>query len=301
MKRLALIPFAAAVALSMGCSSGDDDSGSKGCTKDTDCVNGRICESGTCKDPGSGGSGGTGGTSSGTGATGGTSSGTGGSTGGSSSSTGGSSSSTGGSSSSTGGTSNGSGGSGAKGGTGGSGASGGSSAGTGGTGGSSAGAGGACTDSDPVLCPDADNTSLCINGSYETFTCEYFCTTFGFTSGPCEVSMDASGMDTSGCQCAEVTDLPCANGVSAYCACAEGTSTPCSDYDALNYYVQCHVNDPSTQDDTDFLKCLGMQGTTDSTGQTTIDCSAAATACGATPSGAGGMGGASGTAGTPSQ
>lgn len=299
MKRLAFIPFAASVAFSMGCSSGDDDSSSTGCTKDTDCINGRICDSGTCKDPGTGGSGATS-----SGATGGTSNGTGGSTGGTSSATGGTSSTTGGTSSATGGTSSGTGGSGAKGGTGGSGASGGSSAGAGATGGSSAGAGGACTDTDPVLCPDADNTSLCVNGSYETFTCEYFCTTFGFTSGPCEVSMDSSGMDTSGCQCADVTDLPCANGVSAYCACLEGSTTPCTDYDLLTYYVQCHLNDPSMQDNNDFLKCLGMQGMTDSTGATTIDCQAAGMACGATASGSGGMsgtGGASGAAGTPSQ
>jgi hypothetical protein len=306
IKRLAFIPFAA-LAFASGCSSGDDDS--KGCTKDTDCVNGRICESGTCKDPG--GILGSGGTD---GSTGGTSNGTGGSTGGTSNGAGGTSSASGGTSNGTGGsgakggTSSGTGGSGAKGGTsngtGGSGATGGSSAGASGTGGSSAGAGDACTDTDPVLCPDANDTSVCINGSYETFTCDYFCAAFGFTTGPCEVSTDSSGMDTSGCACADVTDQPCANGVSAYCACVEGSTTPCTDYDRLDYYVQCHLNDPSTQDDTDFLKCLGMQGTTDSTGATTIDCQAAAMACGATPSGTGGasgMAGASGSAGTPSQ
>jgi len=299
IKRLAFIPFAA-LAFASGCSSGDDDS--KGCTKDTDCVNGRICDSGTCKDPG--GILGSGGTD---GSTGGTSNGAGGSTGGTSNASGGTSNATGGSGAK-GGTGNGTGGSSAKGGTGngtsGSGATGGSSAGASGTGGSSAGAGDACTDTDPVLCPDANDTSVCINGSYETFTCDYFCAAFGFTTGPCEVSTDSSGMDTSGCNCADVNDLPCANGVLAYCACAEGTPTPCTDYDKLNYYVQCHLNDPSTQDDTDFLKCLGMQGMTDSTGATSIDCPAAAMACGATPSGTGGasgMAGASGSAGTPSQ
>ena len=286
IKRLAFIPFAA-LAFASGCSSGDDDS--KGCTKDTDCVNGRICDSGTCKDPGGIlGSGGTGGS------TGGTANGTGGSTGGTSSASGGTSSGTGGSGAK-GGTGSGTGGSGAKGGTsngtGGSGASGGSSAGTSGMDGSSAGAGEACTDTDPVLCPDANDTSVCINGSYETFTCDYFCAAFGFTSGPCEVSMDPDGTDTSGCKCPDVLDHACLNGVFAYCACIADSPMPCTDSDQVSYYVQCYLNDPSTQGDTDFLKCLGMQGMTDSMGATTIDCQAAGTACGATPAGTGGAGG----------
>jgi hypothetical protein len=116
------------------------------------------------------------------------------------------------------------------------------------------------------------------------------------------VSTDSDGADTSGCTCPDATDLPCADGVSAYCACVEDSSTPCTDYDRLNYYVQCHLNDPSTQADTDFLKCLGTQGMPDSTsGMTVIDCEAAGTACGATPAGTGGMSGTGGAAGSPAQ
>jgi hypothetical protein len=292
IKRFAFIPFAASVAFAPGCSSGDDDS-SKGCTKDTDCIDGRVCDNGTCKDPGGilGSGGTTGGTSNGTGGTtGGTSNGTGGSTGGTSNGTGGT----------TGGTSNGTGGSGAKGGTGGStggsGGSGGSSAGTSGTGGGASGAGGACTSNDPILCPSSDSTSICVNGSYETFNCDYFCTTLGFPTGPCTAP--------NGCACdtSAPSDQACNDGVSVYCTCVQDSTMPCDssdpNNDPLGFYIQCHVNDPTNQADDDFLRCLGMQIMTDSSGNQSIDCQAAGTTCGATSSGTGGSGGMGGMSGT---
>ena len=76
VRRLSFIPLGLALGLAQGCfstTSSDDDGG---CTKDTDCASGRICEMKTCvPNPiigsgGSGGASGSGGTS-GTGGTGG--------------------------------------------------------------------------------------------------------------------------------------------------------------------------------------------------------------------------------------
>jgi hypothetical protein len=86
-RALAVVLAAAALPLACSSKSGDDDSA--GCTKDTDCRGGRICELGACvDDPASSG---------GSGASGGTGSGTGGSTSGASGSAGKGGSGTGGS------------------------------------------------------------------------------------------------------------------------------------------------------------------------------------------------------------
>jgi hypothetical protein len=282
--RKSFIPFlvCAAASLAQGCftTKCDDDSSSKGCTKDTDCAAGRICNNGTCMNEGdsSGGSSGSGSILSG--GTGGTGTGTGGSgnangTGGSKGGTGGSS--TGGSANATGGTSGTS---------------------TGGTAGASGGSAGACAETDPATCPSADSMTFCLNGAETTLTCDYFCTTLGFTSGPCE--------DGYGCQCGDPTDDACANGVNAYCSCISGTSTPCDPNDPNNdpvtFYVDCHANAPSEQEFNDFLKCFGTQLPSGSMLSTSI-CQNAAVACGATPpdgtAGAGGTGGSAGAPPTP--
>jgi hypothetical protein len=271
VRRFAFIPFFVSAALAQGCfstgSGGDDDSSSSssGCSKDTDCNSGRICENKVCIDDpkltGSGATGGTSGSGTGGSATGGTSaSGTGGkATGGTSGSgTGGTGDATGGTGGSgTGGSATGgSGGKGGSGGTGGTGGTTGGAAGASGTGGGAAGAGGACTDTDPILCPSADSMSLCISGAYQDFTCDYACTTLGFLTGPCS--------EPNGCACGDTTDTDCNNGVNAFCSCVAGSTMPCdatntADFDPTTLYVDCHINDPANQMNTDFLICLGKQ------------------------------------------
>ncbi len=281
--RKSFIPFVVCVAASLaqGCftTKGDDDDSSKGCTKDTDCAAGRICNNGTCmnQDDVSGGTGG----SSGSGSI--LSGGTGG----------------------TGISSGGSGTGGSKGGSGGSATGGSANAGSGGTSGSSnggtagadtGGSAGMCSESDPATCPSTDSMTFCLNGAETTLTCDYFCTTLGFTSGPCEADY--------GCQCGDTTDQPCTDGVNAYCSCVSGTSKPCDqndpNNDPLTFYVDCHANDPSQQADNDFLKCLGMQLPSGTMLSTSV-CQDAAVACGATPPdrGTGGSGGTGGSAGAP--
>jgi hypothetical protein len=271
--RKSFIPFVIGVAASLaqGCftTKGDDDSTTKGCTKDTDCAAGRICNNGTCmnQDVATGGSSGSGSIlSGGTGGSG-TSSGGSGNAG-----TGGSKGGSGGSGNATGGTAN---------------------AGSGGA--STGGTSGMCSDSDPPTCPTADSMTFCPNGTETTLTCDYFCTTLGLTVGPCE--------DGYGCQCGDPTDQPCVDGVNAYCSCVSGSSQPCDSNDPANdplsFYVECHANDPADQENVDFLKCLGMQLPAN-TMLSTMVCQNAAEACGATPpSGTGGTGGTGGSAGSP--
>lgn len=238
--RKSFISFVIGVgALAQGCfTTKSDDDSSKGCTKDTDCAAGRICNSGTCMDANSSGGSGAGGT-----------------------------------------------GAILSGGTGG-----GSGAASGGTSGTSA----TCSSSDPITCPTADSMTLCLNGTEQTLTCDYACTTLLIrATGPC--------VDPDGCNCGDPLDTACSDGVDAYCSCVSDSSTPCDPNDPNNdptsFYLGCHANDPSDQEDTDFLKCLAMQVMTDSSGNGTIDCQAAATACSPPDASTGGSGGTGGTAG----
>ncbi|HTQ06837.1 MAG TPA: hypothetical protein VMI54_23430 [Polyangiaceae bacterium] len=268
--RSSFIPFAACIAaLAQGCfttSKGDDDS-SKGCTKDTDCLDGRICNNGTCMNPDTGGTGGTGAILSG--GTSGTTSGTSGTSG---------TGTKGGTGGSTGGTGSGVGG----------------ASGTSGT--SSGGTSGMCSATDPATCPTTDSMTFCNNGSELTLTCDYFCSTLGFKTGPC--------MDGYGCECGDATNQECSDGVNAYCQCVSDSSMPCDqndpNNDPLTFYYNCQAASQTAaqQQDTDFLKCLAMQITTDSSGQMSIDCGAAATACEPASGGAAGMGGTGGGGGS---
>jgi hypothetical protein len=224
--RWSVFPVVVCFALAQGCGSGDDDSSSGGCTKDTDCINGRVCESGKCTDVGAviGGSSGSAGTSGGSTAKGG---------------------------------SGGQGGSGGSSGTSGTSGQGGSSSGSGGTGGTS-GTAGMCSDSDPVTCPTADSMTLCVDGALETDTCDSFCTGIGFPTGPC--------MEPDGCECDfnTMTDATCTDVMNTYCSCLDFTTSPCTntpDTTDPNYvalyppfiYAICHQN---VSEDATFLRCL---------------------------------------------
>ncbi len=158
----------------------------------------------------------------------------------------------------------GSGGSSGTSGTGGTAGSGGSA--TGGTAGST---GIPCDEGDPILCPSADDMSLCIDGSYQTLDCVAACAGRGFEGGPCA--------EPKGCACGFPTDAACELGVNAFCACVEGTDTPCDASDAvtapLDLYLTCHLGDPL--ESAQFLSCLGDH--VDAAGN--IDCQAAVDAC----------------------
>jgi hypothetical protein len=137
---------------------------------------------------------------------------------------------------------------------------------TGGTGGST---GVRCDESDPILCPSAEDMSLCINGTYQTLDCETACGEVGFEAGPCA--------EPGGCACGYPTDPGCEVGVNAFCACIEGTDTPCDAADAvtdpLSLYVTCHRGEPP--ENAAFFSCFGAR--VDTSGN--IDCQAASDAC----------------------
>jgi hypothetical protein len=203
---------------------GDDDDDDNGCEVDFDCDNGQICENDRCiADPGTAGSGsGTAGSGSGTAG----------------------SSSTGGSS-----------------GKGGSGNSAGSSGVSGSTGSGGSGGAGVCSEDDPITCPSADEMTLCIDGAYETWTCEEGCVDFGFELGPCS--------EPNGCNCGGVLDEECSLGVSALCSC-----DTCTDEDAIVLYIACYQNDPP--EIATALRCLTDYVDLEAD---TVDCDAGLTAC----------------------
>jgi len=224
--RWSLFPVVVCFAFAQGCGSGDDDS-STGCTKDTDCINGRICESGKCTDPGAviGGSSGSAGTNGGSTAKGGTGGGLGG--------TGGSSGSSGTS------------------------GQGGSTSGSGGSGGTS-GTAGMCSASDPIACPTTDSMTYCKDGAVTTETCDDFCAYIGFPSGPCT--------EPDGCNCDlnTMTDAACTDVMNTYCSCLDFTTSPCTNMPDTSdpnsiilyppyIYAICHEND---SEDATFLRCL---------------------------------------------
>jgi hypothetical protein len=203
---------------------GDDDDDDSGCEVDFDCNTGQICENDRCiADPG---------------------------TGGSSSGTAGSSSTAG--SSGKGGSGGSTGSAGSAGSTGVSG-----STGSGGSGGSSA----VCSEDDPITCPSADEMTLCIEGAYETWTCEEGCVDFGFELGACA--------EPNGCDCGDPLDEECSLGVSALCSC-----DTCTDEDAIVLYIACYQNDPP--EIAAALRCLTEY--VDIEAQT-VDCDAGLTAC----------------------
>jgi hypothetical protein len=261
-----------------GCfTAGDDDSSSKsGCSKDSDCRDGRICENKVCvNDPNAGAVlGGSSGTNSGTG---------GASAGTSSTSKGGTGNASSGGSGATGGSA-------AKGGSGGttsSGGTGGSSSGTAGSG--TSGTSGTCNDADPATCPTADSMTFCSGGTIFTYTCEDYCGTLGYPTGPC------STPDGCACDFNTMSDATCVTAMNVVCNCLDGTSTPCismpdpNNPDSIIYYPPyiysaCHDGDPA---DVQFLHCLADQATV----MPAPSCQDAFTTCGAT-----GEGGAAGAA-----
>jgi len=248
-----VFPALVAIGLLQGCfttGDDDDDSSSSGCSKDADCKNGRICENKKCVDDTGGVLGGSSGTANGQGgsstpANGGTGNAA---KGGSSGTQGGSggSGATGGSTPANGGSASGSGG-----------ASGSSS----GTGGSSAGTSGTCSPDDPATCPTADSMTFCANGSLVTYTCQSYCDTLGFPTGPC------APPDGCACDFENPTDETCVVATNALCGCVEGTANPCidmvdpNDPDSVIWYppfiyASCHGG---SQEDMDFLHCLADQ------------------------------------------
>lgn len=276
VRRWSWVPLLAGLGLVHGCSSSpaNDDSG---CSKDSDCREGRICDNKTCVDDPNGGAvlGGSSGTMNGSGGSSVPANGGSGGSNGGTTSKGGS----GGSSGSTSGSANG-----------------GSASGSGGTGGTAAGTGGSsgtagsgtCSENDPATCPTADSMSFCSEGQIVTFTCQEYCETLGFPVGPCAAP--------DGCAC--VFDMPtdeaCIAATNGVCGCFEGTDTPCVDEvdpnnpDSLYFYppfiyATCHAG---SQEDMDFLHCISEQ--------TMLDppplCGDAFTACGADTGAAGSAG-----------
>jgi len=243
-----VFPAIVGVGLLQGCfTTGDDDSGSSsGCSKDSDCKNGRICESKVCVNDDSGAVlGGSSGTSNGQG---------------------------GSSTPAKGGTgSGGKGGTSAQAGTGGSTpANGGSASGSGGTGGSSSGSGGTagaatgpCTSvDDPATCPTTDSMTYCDGTMLVTVTCSDFCTKYGFPPLPCTAP--------SGCDCDvnNPTDQVCATATDAFCSClTDGcvTTPDANDPNSLSLYppviyAACHAGQ---QADQDFFHCIYDQSMLD--------------------------------------
>lgn len=249
VRRWSWVPAVVGVGLLQGCfTTGDDDSSSSsGCSKDSDCKNGRICENKVCVDDNSGAVlGGSSGTMNGQG---GSSTPAKGGTGG-----------------------GGKGGTGTQGGTGGSTpANGGSASGSGGTGGSSSGTGGTsgtsgtCSVDDPATCPTTDSMTYCNNGTVVTETCEAFCTSFGFPPLPCT--------EPAGCDCDvnNPTDMTCDLAKNVVCNCLEGSTTPCvtmvdpNDPNSLAFYppyiyASCYAG---SAEDQAFFHCIYDQSQLD--------------------------------------
>jgi len=250
VRRWSWVPAVVGIGLLQGCgSSGDDDSSDSGCSKDSDCKNGRICEKKVCVDDPTGGAvlGGSSGTMNGNG---GSSTPANGGTG--NTSKGGSSGTQGGSGGSTGGTAPANGGSAS-----GSGGTGGGAGGTSGTSGTS----GTCSDSDPATCPTADSMTFCSNGALVTYTCDTYCSQLGFPTGAC------APPDGCACDFNNPTDATCVTATNALCGCFDGTANPCVDMvdpnnpDSVIFYppfiyASCHGG---SQSDMDFLHCIAMQ------------------------------------------
>jgi len=240
-------------------SSGDDDSSDSRCTKDSDCRDGRSCESKKCiDDPNTGavlgGSSGSGGAMNGSGGTSAPANGgTGFATDGSSAKGGSSGTSGSASGAANGGSSPGTGGTGGTSGTGGSAA---------GTGGSSGTAGaGTCSEDDPATCPTADSMTFCSGGALVTYDCSDYCDALGFPVGPC------AAPDGCACDFENPTDETCVAATNGYCGCYDGTDTPCvdtldpNDPDSIYHYypfiyATCHGG---SQENMDFFHCLADQ------------------------------------------
>jgi hypothetical protein len=139
------------------------------------------------------------------------------------------------------------------------------------------GSGGVCSVDDPATCPTADSMSFCSNGQLTTVTCNDFCSSIGFPTGPCA--------EPDGCDCdlENPTDMECFDAMNVLCNCLEGSTKPCTDtYDpndpnSLAYYppyiyVTCHSG---SAEDMTFLHCLLDQANMDPAPL----CSDAFTAC----------------------
>lgn len=246
IRRWSWAPAVLGIGLLQGCfTTGDDDDSSSGCSKDSDCKNGRICENKKCVNDDSGAVlGGSSGTMNGTGGSSTPANGGTGNTskGGSSGTQGGSGGSTGGSMPANGGSTSGSGG-------------------TGGGSGGTSGTSGTCAADDPATCPTADSMTFCSNGALVTYTCDSYCGQLGFPTGAC------APPDGCACDFNNPTDQTCVTATNALCGCFDGTANPCVDMvdpnnpDSIIYYppfiyASCHGG---SQEDMDFLHCIADQ------------------------------------------
>ncbi|HYO94272.1 MAG TPA: hypothetical protein VER33_07155 [Polyangiaceae bacterium] len=188
------------------------------------------------------------------------------------------SSSVGGSGSAVGGSATAVGGSSTAGSSGASGASGRGGAGGSGNGGTTGSLGDACTTTSPVSCVDPSSVQLCRGGVYEKVTCDEVCTSLGFETGPC-----VSDPAPAGCECGDMSDVPCLRGVAALCACVSGTISPCTDDQRVQLYLGCFSEDPT-------FAAIACYGDHINEAETMVDCAAAA-ACFPDVTGEGGAGG----------